>query len=56
MPNLGKPIPDRHYFELPSGINNMTDAEITTWAAELYGRIVSAMPGTVKKDEKGERE
>lgn len=50
------PTPDRHYFELPKGINKMTDIEIDAWAAELYERIVSVMPGTVKQDEKGEKE
>lgn len=48
--------PDRHYFKLPPGINNMSDAEIESWASELYERIVSVMPSTVKKDEKGEKE
>ncbi|MEK6648029.1 MAG: hypothetical protein AABY37_01790 [Actinomycetota bacterium] len=46
------PTPDRHYFELPQGIDKMTDAEIGTFAAELYERIVSVMPETLKENKK----
>lgn len=56
MPDQEKPTNRRHYFELPLGINNMSDAEIATLADELAKRIMSAMPGNFKKDEKGEKE
>jgi hypothetical protein len=53
MPNPEGPTPERHYFELPPGIEKMTDAEIATFATELSKRILSVMPATVKKDVKG---
>ena len=53
MSTSGKPIPKRHYFELPQDISKMTDAEIDTFATELYKRIMSVMPNTEKEGEKG---
>ena len=55
MSNHEGPVSGRHYFELPPGINNMTDAEIEAMAAELSKRIMSVMPDKFKKDEKGGR-
>lgn len=52
MSKAKKPIPDRHYFEIPSDISEFTDAQITALAKQLYGQIVSSMKPTINEPEK----
>jgi len=48
-----KKLAERQFIEIPTGISNMTDAEIDDWAANIYQKFVSERPDTFVEDEGG---